>query len=259
VTALLFVGHPGHELRVHRWLEVMQPEVHVLTDGSGGAGRSRIPSTLRLLAATGARPGSVMGRFTDREAYEVVLERRVSALVPLVHELALAIAGSGAGVVAGDAIEGFNPIHDLCRILLERAVSLAAAWTGRPAWNLEFALDGAHGPPVPSGWHAELDQDALRRKLAAAASYTELHGEIEQVRQRLGRRAFTVECLRPPTLDAPLARRVPDPPYYETYGEQRVAEGHYDRVLRLREHFLPLAEELIALTQVADVSRRAAL
>jgi hypothetical protein len=33
-------------------------------------------------------------------------------------------------------------------------------------------------------------------------------------------------------------------PYYETYGEQRVAAGAYDRVLRFREHLLPLADAL---------------
>ena len=33
--AALVVAHPGHELRVHGWLEVARPVVCVSTDGSG--------------------------------------------------------------------------------------------------------------------------------------------------------------------------------------------------------------------------------
>ena len=33
-TALV-IGHPGHELLVHGWLEVARPIVFVFTDGSG--------------------------------------------------------------------------------------------------------------------------------------------------------------------------------------------------------------------------------
>ena len=33
--AVLVVAHPGHELRVHGWLELARPTVCILTDGSG--------------------------------------------------------------------------------------------------------------------------------------------------------------------------------------------------------------------------------
>ena len=32
-SAVLVVGHPGHELRLHRWLELRRPRVHVLEPG----------------------------------------------------------------------------------------------------------------------------------------------------------------------------------------------------------------------------------
>jgi hypothetical protein len=35
-----------------------------------------------------------------------------------------------------------------------------------------------------------------------------------------------------------------DPPYYERYGEQQVAAGHYDRVIRYRAHIQPLMQAL---------------
>src|SRR5690348_480507 len=65
--AALVVAHPGHELRVHGWMELAHPIVSVLTDGSGHTGQSRLSSTTSLLAQSGARPGSMYGRFRDVE------------------------------------------------------------------------------------------------------------------------------------------------------------------------------------------------
>jgi hypothetical protein len=42
----------------------------------------------------------------------------------------------------------------------------------------------------------------------------------------------------------PVEALVADPPFYETHGERQVAAGHYRRVLRFREHFLPAARAL---------------
>lgn len=36
------------------------------------------------------------------------------------------------------------------------------------------------------------------------------------------------------------------PLYYERYGERQAAAGHYSRVLRCREHVLPVVEPLLA-------------
>ena len=63
----LIVAHPGHELRVHGWLEAVQPTVYVLTDGSGRASQSRLASTMRLLQQARAQRGAIYGRFSDRE------------------------------------------------------------------------------------------------------------------------------------------------------------------------------------------------
>ncbi len=41
-----------------------------------------------------------------------------------------------------------------------------------------------------------------------------------------------------------IAGRSSSPPYYEIYGEQRVAAGVYREVIRLREHLEPLAAAL---------------
>ena len=75
-TALV-IGHPGHELRVFHWLEVMRPAVFVFTDGSGRQGPSRLPSTTRILDQVGAATGLFYGPLTDAAAYTAILDRNV--------------------------------------------------------------------------------------------------------------------------------------------------------------------------------------
>ncbi|HKH43617.1 MAG TPA: hypothetical protein VKM72_03040 [Thermoanaerobaculia bacterium] len=254
-VAALVVAHPGHELRVFGWLERERPEVFVLTDGSGNGGLSRVPSTEEVLRRVGARPGSVFGRFSDRDLYEVILEGRIEVLTRLAGELADALIERGVETVAADAIEGFNPSHDVCRLLTDTAVSLARRRTGRAIASYEFLLEGrpdaCHRNGSSGSLCLELEDGALERKLAAARSYPEMAYEVDRAFERHGAGAFRVECLRPADPEADVEALVEQPPFYETYGERQVAAGRYPRVLRFREHFLPLARALRELGRTA--------
>lgn len=253
--AALIIAHPGHELRVHGWLEQARPEVFVLTDGSGHQGVPRLASTAEVLRRAGARPGAVFGRFTDRAIYRIILERELDALSATVRELAGALAAGGVETVVCDAAEGFNPGHDLCRMLAGAAITLARRELAHPVVCRDFLLDGR-----PDGGAEELaagalrlvlDDEALGRKLDAARSYPEMRYEVERNLAEHGEAAFRTECLRAADPEAEAERLVDDPPYYETYGERQVAAGHYDRVLRFREHFLPVAGALRDLARPA--------
>jgi len=90
----------------------------------------------------------------------------------------------------------------------------------------------------------ELTAAELERKLAAAREYPEMAGEVERAFQRHGVEPFRVECLRAVDLGVDVEALVTDPPFYEVHGERQVAAGHYQRVLRFREHFLPVARAL---------------
>jgi hypothetical protein len=255
---VLLVAHPGHELRVYGWLERERPEVFVLTDGSGSTGQSRLPSTAALLPRAGARPGSVFGRFSDRDLYEVMLDGRIEVLTGLAKELAGAWIEGGVETVAADALEGFNPTHDICRLLADTAVALARRRTGRTIESYDFLLEGRPDACPANGssgvLRLELDDGALERKLAAARSYPEMASEVERAFERHGAEAFRIECLRPADPEADVEALVEvaeEPPYYESYGELQVAAGRYSRVLRFREHFLPLARALRELGRTA--------
>jgi hypothetical protein len=246
-TPVLIVAHPGHELRVYGWMERARPLACVLTDGSGGGGEARIESTTRVLGEIGARPGPVYGRMSDREVYAAILAGEHGLFLRLADELAETLARHGADCVVGDAVEGYNPSHDVCRLVINTAVRMAQPG-GATMSSWDFVLVGApgHCPAHLRGAAVflELDDAALERKLRAAHGYPELAGEVAAALERYGQAPFRTECLRP---SSPAERRGwagEEPPFYETFGEARVAEGRYPRVLRFREHVLPLADAL---------------
>jgi len=226
-------------------MEVHRPLYLCLTDGSGGDAASRLASTTNLLARVGARPGSIYGRFSDKNVYRLLLERRVDVFVDLLNELAGNLIDAGVECVAGDAMEGFNPGHDICRALIDSAVAAVQTRTGRALENYEFAV---HNNPASDTEGAlirlDLDDDAFDRKIAAAMTYREIKDDVENAMERFGREAFAVECLRPSSTRAMLEQFETTPPRYESIGESRVREGRYREVVRYHEHVAPVFRAL---------------
>jgi hypothetical protein len=244
--AALVIGHPGHELRIHHWLETAKPFTFVLTDGSGRGLQSRLPSTANVLRRAGAKPAPIFGRWTDAEAYDILLSGNLGALTSIAEELAQAFVENEIEAVVADAMEGFNPIHDLCRYVTNAAVLAAQGPAGRTIANFDFVLvappDAAPAATRDQCVRLQLDPAALTRKRIAAENYPELKEEIDAAIARFGLGIFATEMLRPVTAD--LSTTFDGQPFYETHGENRVKEGHYHEVIRYREHVQPLMETL---------------
>lgn len=244
---VLLISHPGHELRLHGWLEQTHPVVLVLTQGDGAHGTSRLASTTRVLERAGAQPGSVYGPLSDRDIYAALRLGQCHVFTELLARLASEIMRADATCVVADAEEGYNPSHDVCHYLATAAADLASAGLKRPIELFDFLLVGAP-TDCPSALRERarwlrLDDAALHRKLAAAAAYPELRTEVERALAAHGPEAFRTECLRPVTRRSPFPTEVP---FYERHGERRVAEGAYADVIRFMEHVQPLRSLLCA-------------
>ena len=149
----------------------------------------------------------------------------------------------------GDAVEGYNPGHDACRLIANAAVAIASRRLGRRIANFDFSLTGAWDgtpaeDPPPGSVRIRLDENGFARKLDAARAHTELAAEVEGALAEKGANVFRTELLRLVPDPPPAYRFEENPPYYERHGEERVAAGYYASVLRYREHMLPLAEAL---------------
>jgi hypothetical protein len=273
--AALLIAHPGHELAVHGWLEKTRPDVFVLTDGSGRSGMSRIHSSSKVLQSAGAMPGAIYGRYSETDVYRALLEQKTDLFVSLTEELAQALIQGSFDSVAGDMAEGFNPVHDVWRMMINTAVAKVKRQTGKELSNYDFSLfnrQDVHDVPGQVGARVELDASAFMRKLAASQSYPELLPEIaaaiygkmddpifthpalkERVQKLLGSLgldAFHVEFLRQlADCQNEEVNPVQDPPFYEIYGETLVTEGRYASVLRYSTHLLPVADALLRVAQ----------
>ena len=257
----LVVGHPGHELKVFGVLSEGKPWVHILTDGSGRHGISRLPSPENLIQMVGAQRGELFGVVSDRAIYEAILAPRPELFLQMAGRLAASLIEHEIDTVAGDATEGFNPTHDICRALIDAAVKIATRSTGKPIGNYEVRLTGWETNREPEHdsrcLHLRLDDELLSRKFAAAEQYQELKAEVERSLEHFGREYFRIECLRRASETAPPT--VSDKPFYETWGEQQVAKGAYKSVIRFQQHMLPILGKIRehAASAVPDLSEHA--
>ncbi len=236
----LVVAHPGHELRVLHWVEISRPVCFVLSDGSGSGGTPRLAETTRILEQVGCLRGSIYGRFSDPQAYDIMM-REPKVAVALANDLAEQLKRLSIERIVGDAAEGYNPVHDLCRVVINAACWLADL-VG-PAQNYEFDLTG---PPLgrPGDIGLRLDDAAMARKIAKAKAYQGLGHEVEDALRKHGQEAFRFEYLRSVGPRPPLHTPFATSPYYEVHGESRVTQGIYQTVLRYQEHFLPVVAAL---------------
>lgn len=242
--AALIIAHPGHELLLHGWLSSARPSVYVLTDGSGHSGRSRLQATTRLLDTIGASSGCIYGRFTDAEFYRALLNQDAALFTSLASELAEDLARRRIAYVVGDTIEGYNPTHDVCRLLINAAVEKAQRASGQRFASYEFSVVGRSDATWPQSIRLRLDERAFSDKLAAARAYAEWMAEVDDMLNDAGAESFRDEYLHVINEQEDHDAFVAEPPFYERYGEQQVAAGYYEDVLRYRQHILPIAAAL---------------
>lgn len=245
----LVVGHPGHELRAWGWMHVARPLVGVLTDGGGHTGRSRLHLSRDLCVGAGAVPSAWFGAATDQQIYRALLTRDTAFFLRMADTVARLLVDAKVECVVSDAREGYNPTHDLCRMIVDRAVRVAREY--RAVESYAFALTGSPIPDTPGpGWlRLDLDASAVARKVAAGRDYAAAVGgtlttEIEALLEQFGEAAFAHEYFR--RVDDAQTADVTDTPFYETYGERQVAAGHYEFVIRWHDHVAPVASALLS-------------
>ena len=233
--ALLLVAHPGHELLLQGWIAQTKPTIHVLTDGSGHGAAPRIERTADLLREIGAPAGTLFGRLTDRQAYAMILDGDAELLLSLVAELATSIEMQRPDIVVVDAVEGYNPVHDLCRFIAGAAIEMSAASAGL----YDYAVVG-HPSQGADGIVLDLDDAAYAAKMERARRYAPQLPDAAELLARHGAEAYRREALCPVADWRALGAG--EPPLYERLGEERVAAHRYDRVIRRDQHMVPLRD-----------------
>lgn len=235
----LFVAHPGHELLLHGWISRNKPVVHVMTDGAAHS-CGRLASTAELLRGVGARAGAIFGRLSDREAYEMILERNTALLFSLVGELADDLQRDRPSVLVSDSAEGYNPVHDLCRLIAGAAIATA----GVPTKQYEYAVVNHPQSFDAAEIVVELNDAEYAAKMERARRQAGALIDVDDLLKKHGADAYRREVLHPVADWSAIDEGAR--PLYERFGEERVAAHRYTNVIRLREHMLPLRDALCA-------------
>ncbi len=260
-----------------------KPVVYALTDGSAPSRPARLNMTAKILEDVGATTGGFYAVTTDSEIYAALLEGNLQFFADLAHRFAGVVLDEGITMTAGDAAEGYSPTHDVCRAVTSAAIAIAnRRKKGAPIRDYEFTLierQDSSARERAGTIRVRLDDrtfqqkiDAMRscpdiadevgagldrRPLGSLQSLAPFAGEVEEVVGLLGGvEGFRTECLRPAS-GKPFSCPHGQPPFYERYGEALATAGKYSRVIRYRDHYLPVAESLRQLTETAHALRSA--
>jgi hypothetical protein len=129
-----------------------------------------------------------------------------------------------------------------------RKVKAALQYSPKLATDVEAALGGApfqgirrFSEPQLAG---ELDVELSAAVVEEFESRPALKERLRHVIDGVPLDAFRVECLRPAGNHSGTDEMPNEPLFYELYGEKLVAAGHYEKVIRYREHMAPLAEAI---------------
>lgn len=234
--SILLLAHPGHELRIYHWMELNQPLVFFLTDGSGSKETSRIHYSREIIANTGSSVGSVFGELSDRHWYKALAHRDHEFFASVISSIEICIGVRESYRIIADASDGYNPVHDLASAMgavLQKRLSVH----GEPAeLSYSAATAGGKGDLV---YELVLDEQARARKRAAVASYLPLADEANLILKQ-NPTAMDREFLISQNNDWRQLKH----PQWEEIGRGRVLAGVYESCLTYEDHFLPVVSKM---------------
>lgn len=140
-----------------------------------------------------------------------------------------------------------------------RKINAALAYSPKLAKDVKAALAGApfqgirrFSEPQLAG---EVDIEVSASLLEALGPLPKLNTIFGDIIEGVTLDAFRVECLRPVANDSGNWSAA-EFQFYELYGEKLVAAGRYEKVIRYREHMLPLARAIRSKTEREEFCAR---
>ncbi|MFD2564819.1 hypothetical protein [Aquimarina rubra] len=246
MKTLLFIGHPGHELLAYKFLNIYKPDVIFLTKGSGSNDEPRIQQSIDLIESLGLKAYYPFEPFTDRQIYDLILSNSTDPFLSVKSAIKEFIISHNIEMIVGDALEGFNPSHDLCRYLINATViGLEDKVKIR---NYDFFQEDVRknrsSSKKPEDITIELDDTELQNKMTASLNYPEIKLEVDKFVQHYGTDFFSVEYFRKVSDPFKVKSWNTEFPYYEEFGRKRIKEGTYSQLISFSEHIEPLAKTL---------------
>lgn len=218
-------------------MERARPVVYILTDGSGGNQSSRTEYSKETLFAAGAEPGPVFGQMSDRDWYDAILARDAAPFRNVADVVFETVKDASVVTVVADAVDGYNPVHDLTSAIGEAVATRLTAAGAAVTYLVSAAVPGVAGDIETE---VLLDREARDRKVAAVRAYGPLAEEsrriFDEAPESLGREVLMRQDFGWPERFEPK---------WEKFARERVAIGRYANLITYSDHVLPTARAIL--------------
>lgn len=124
-TVFVF-SHPNHELAVYGLVQRVKPWMIFLTDGGG---EDRVEQTRQGLARIGLLDRALFLNHAEKEFYTRLLQRDVAYFQGVADQVREILREKGPACVCSDAMEFYNPVHDLAIPITRSALAGLSGWT----------------------------------------------------------------------------------------------------------------------------------
>ena len=247
-TNLFVFSHPNHELAVFGLLRRLRPRLVYLTDGGDEA---RVQQTREGLERIGLAEQAHFLNYTERTCYDALLARDVAFFADVADRVRARCSDVEPRQVFCDAVEFYNPLHDLTLPIVTAALGDTAAAIfevplvyQQPGPRETYAVQRL--PPSRCGSQSEvsLETEELAAKLAARGDgYSILQAQMGPVLSGLSEAHLTKEIVA----SAPVALPLPSADCvlrYEWRAQRLLDRGEIDRAITYADHYLPVASAL---------------
>lgn len=243
-TVAIF-SHPNHEIAILALLKRAKPFIIFLTDGGG---KAREEETRKGLGAIGLLDNAIFLSHPEQAFYDGLLHLNTDYFHNVAHQVRTLLKNTKPEQILCDAVEFYNPVHDLTLAIVGSADD--APWAGTYEVPLLYQK-----PQGKENYGVQTVPDAQsRQEFALSAEETQLKVRaLEEnysiLKNSLGpllisSRATKVETIFPAT--SPL--RWPDPGRllrYEHRAAALKAQGKVESEITHSFHFLPVVAQLL--------------
>lgn len=135
-TTVVF-SHPNHELASFGLLQRIKPSIIFLTDGGG---KHRVDETRKGLESIGLLGNAFFLNHTEESFYEALLRMDYGFFFKVASEVRDTFRVLKPEQILCDAVEFYNPVHDMTLAILSNAVD--SPWDGMFEIPLIYQKDG---------------------------------------------------------------------------------------------------------------------
>lgn len=246
VPTMAVFAHPNHELALFGVVQRWRPAILVLTDGGGAY---RIPDSYRALQTIAFRGPFEILPLHESSVYDAFLRRDVDffrSMATLIRDRAVKY---GIRRFLCDAVEFFNPIHDIVRPLVEAA-------TGNISRREILEVPITYQKPEPPGDFVFQEPATSRETTVLMLTEREYERKMhawtehyEKLRALIGPLVGDPERFREERL-LKAQQGVPVPNgacaiHYEARGKALKDAGDVREVITYADHYAPIVKALL--------------